>query len=219
MEERTLTRAAVPGPSHRVARSRVTWGLVCVAVCVLATPIHEVGHWLGFRLSGIPAAISFNHTYFTDRWAPSFPGAFGGPLMSIVAAWLGVLLARRGPAPLGAALALFMPMTRLVGYALFALIPKFPIAYNDEGVMALLSGTGPWTWVLALTPLLVAPLVLLWRSLARRRWSTGERAAFFLAGALLFFFVARFEAESVDPLVFPDAQARELVMPHAPRAR
>jgi hypothetical protein len=195
------------------------WTVASAVVCVLANPLHEVGHWLGFRVSGIPAAISLDHTYFTSVWAPSFPGALGGPLMSVVAAWTGIALLYYSPPlhPLGAALALFMPMTRLVPYAIFAANPRFPMMYNDEGVMGLDTGLRPWTWVFILLPGLIVPLVLLWRSLP---WSVSRKLAFVVGGAAAWYIVGfRVEAMLLDPLLFPQAQARELVMPHAPVER
>jgi hypothetical protein len=176
-----------------------------------------VGHWIGFRCSGIPAAISFDHTYFTDHWAASFPGALGGPLMSVVAAWVGVALVRFVPRwrAVGAALAVYMPLTRLVAYAIFAVNPSFPILYNDEGVMGLDTGLRPWTWVFILLPFLVAPLVFLWRALP---WATGRKLALFVGAVTSWYVVAiGIEAERLDPWLFPQAQKHELVMPHAPR--
>jgi hypothetical protein len=194
----------------------LVWTAVLIAVCVLANPLHEVGHWIGFCLAGVPAAISFDHTYFTRSWAPSFVGALGGPLMSVVAAWAGVALLYRAPRlqPIGVALALFMPMTRLIAYAIFASNPRFPMIYNDEGVMGLDTGLRGWTWVFILLPFLTVPLILLWRGL---RWTRWRRVALIVGGAVAWYVVAIWlEAGVLDPMLFPRAQGRELVMPYAP---
>jgi hypothetical protein len=193
-----------------------SWACAIVATSLLANPLHETGHLVGFRLAGIPAAISLNHTYFTKFWAPSFAGAAFGPLMSIAMAWVGVglLYLTRRLRPLGASLALFMPMTRLVAYTIFALNPRFPMIYNDEGVMGLHTGLRPWTWVFVLLPFLLLPLVLLYQALA---WPAWRKLLFIIAGAGMWYVVGvSFEAGVLDPVLFPQAQQHELVMPHAP---
>ncbi|WP_242342962.1 hypothetical protein [Anaeromyxobacter terrae] len=187
------------------------------AVVILASfPLHELGHWVGFSLAGIPAAISLNHTYFTERWEPSLAGAAGGPVATIALAWIGVyLVLRRGRLqPLGFALAVVMPFTRLATYAICAAIPR-AMAINDEGVMALDCGWPTWSWVWILLPFLVAPWVVAWRaapgSPVRKLGRFGGTAvAWVVLGLVL-------EAGVLDPRLFPDAAARELVMPHAPR--
>jgi hypothetical protein len=223
LEGGEASRAAQSGATYpRVstrARTAVWWAVALASVCLLALPIHEVGHWIAFTACRIPAAISLDHTYYTRFWAPSFAGAFGGPLMSVAAAWVGVVLVRRVPParPLGVALALFMPSTRLVAYAVFATHPHFPLIYNDEGVMGLDTGIWPWAWVLILLPFLIGPLVMLWRDLP---WTAWQKAALFAGGTAIWYAVGiRLEAGVLDPRFFPQAESRELVMPYAPRTR
>ncbi len=201
------------------ARLPVTASLVAtlVVTCLVANPLHEAGHWIGFALAGIPARISFDHTWFVDRWQPSFLGAAAGPFASVLLAWLGVLLWRRGGrlSRVGLALALVMPLTRLLSYVIFATVPGARIEVNDEGVMGLDCGVWPWTWALVLAPLLLAAWVALWRSIP---WSTGRRAILFAAASAGWIAALSFELAVLEPRFFPDAQARELVMPGPPPA-
>jgi hypothetical protein len=199
------------------ARLALVWGGALVLVAFVGNPLHEAGHWIGFRISNIPSSISFDHTYFTKFWAPSFAGALGGPLMSVLLSWVGIFVLYRVPRlrPMGAALAAFMPMTRLSAYVIFATHPQYPMSYNDEGVMGADTGMSPWTWAFLLLPLLVLPLVLLWHSL---RSPSSYKFVYFLCSAVAWYVIGfKLEAETLDPWLFPQAQARELVMPHAPK--
>jgi hypothetical protein len=195
----------------------VHWFVAFLVVCCLSNVLHEVGHWICFTAAGIPAAISLDHTYYTERWAPSFWGAAGGPFTSVLAAWLGLLLLRVAPraAPWGVALALFMPLTRLIAYALFAILPHARMEVNDEGVMGADLGWRPWTWAWILLPFLLGAWVALWRRLP---WRQPAKAGLF-AGAAVAWLVIVFgvEAMMLDPRLFPEAEARELVMPHPPK--
>src|SRR5437868_7929203 len=104
-------------------RTRVGTPLTVVGVALLGNPLHEFGHWIGYTLSGIPAGISFNHTYYLDHWAPSFAGAAGGPGLSLALSWLGVLvLTTTRFTTFGATLAIVMAYSRLLPYFVFGLL-------------------------------------------------------------------------------------------------
>ncbi|KOA19635.1 hypothetical protein CLHOM_17240 [Clostridium homopropionicum DSM 5847] len=34
-----------------------------VTIALFATPIHELGHWIGFKINGISAVLHYNYTY------------------------------------------------------------------------------------------------------------------------------------------------------------
>jgi hypothetical protein len=64
---------------------------------------------------------------------------------------------------------------------------------------------------------LVVPLVTIWRSLPP---SIYRRAAVIFAAVAIWYGLAfKLEADILDPILFPQAQARELVMPHAPKEK
>jgi hypothetical protein len=196
--------------------SRAALVLAFAVVTPAAYPLHELGHWIAFRLVGIPAAISLDHTYFTVAWEPSLAGAAGGPLASVALAWLGVVLLVRGGRlePLGLALAVVMPLTRLSTYALCAAVPR-AMAVNDEGVMALHLGWPTWSCACILLPGLLAPWAVAWHALhppPRRKLAVfGGSVAAWIALVLVL------ELGVLEPRLFPHAAARELVMPRAPR--
>jgi len=183
-----------------------------IVICVIASPLHELGHWAGFALCGVPAGISFNHTYWTSRWEPCLAGDLGGPVVSLLAAIAGLLLARRaGWRVAGLSLAFFMAMTRLVPYLFCLMIPGMHMAHNDEGVAAALLGLPLWTFAIVLAPLFGAILLSCYRTLRAGNMTKG---ALILAGILLYVgLVIILEGGLIDPRLFPSAHARELVMP------
>jgi len=185
------------------------WALV---VCLLASPIHEIGHWVGFTLCGVPAAFSFNHTFWLLAWRPCLLGDLGGPIMSLLLVGLGLLLSRfpRWRA-LGAPLTFFMALTRLVPYLLCLTIPGVRMAVNDEGVEARLVGVPLWTFALLFGVLLSGSLLLTWRRLPQ---PPRIRALMYAGGLVMYLVLSIYcEAMIADPWLFPRAQARELVMP------
>jgi hypothetical protein len=188
------------------------------AIVLLASGLlHEFGHWIGFSLVGIPAAISFDHTYFTVRWEPSLAGAAGGPIATIAFAWIGVLLLFRRRSrfeTLGRALAVVMPLTRFVTYAFCAAVPR-AMSVNDEGVMSLDCGWSTWTWVWILLPFLLGPWVMVW---IQSTASPMRKLGLFGGAAIAWVGLMVFEVTILEPRLFPEAAKRELVMPHAPQA-
>jgi len=185
------------------------WLASIVLVGGTATLQHEAGHWLGFELSGIPAGISFNHTYYLDHWAPSLAGDLGGPLATLLLSYCGLVLVGIAAArEFGAALAIGHAASRLLAYVIFALGGS--IRWNDEGVAALYLGWPDWTFVVLLAPLFILALGLSWRRLSGSRL---QRARIFAGVILAVAVLGGVETEILDPRLFPDAARRELVLP------
>ncbi|HYK97220.1 MAG TPA: hypothetical protein VEU77_02390 [Candidatus Acidoferrales bacterium] len=188
---------------------RGSWLASIILVGGTATLQHEAGHWLGFELSGIPARISFNHTYYLDHWAPSLAGDIGGPLATLLLSYCGlVLIGVAAFREFGAALAIGHATSRLLAYIVIVLTGS--IRWNDEGVAALYLGWPDWTFVLLLAPLFILALGLSWRRLSGSRL---QRAKTFAAVILAVAVLGGVETEILDPRLFPDAPRRELVLP------
>jgi len=191
------------------ALHRLRDALVVVTVAALGNPLHELGHWIGYTLSGIPAGISFQHTYYLDHWAPSFAGALGGPLLSLVLSWIGVaVLSWTRFVTLGAALAIVMAYSRLLPYLLFGVLAPSQLPFNDEGVLAIWLGWPIWSWLVIFTPLFVASIAVTWSRLAS---GTARRIALFATILVVYGIAAAFEVGVLDPIFFPGVGRRELV--------
>jgi hypothetical protein len=203
------TPPAHPDPLRDKPSSYLLWALV---FCLLASPIHEIGHWVGFTLCGVPAGVSFNHTFWLRAWRPCLLGDLGGPILSLLLVGLGLLLSRSPRwRALGAPLTFFMALTRLVPYLLCLTLPGVRMAVNDEGVAAGLVGVPLWTFALLFGFLLMGSLLLTWRRLPQ---SPRTRALMYAGGLVMYLGLSIFgEAMIADPRLFPRAQARELVMP------
>lgn len=191
-------------------RSRATSLITLLVVAALGNPLHESGHWIGYTLSGIPAGISFNHTYYLDHWAPSFAGALGGPLLSLALSWLGVvLLLRTRLVALGTALAIVMAYSRLLPYLVFGVLAPSQLPFNDEGVIAIWLGWPIWSWLAILTPLFLASIAVTW---SRLPGGTAQRIGVFAAILVVYGIAAAFEVGVLDPIFFPGVGRRELVL-------
>ena len=192
-------------PLHRIRDV-----IVVLIVAAIGNPLHELGHWVGYTLSGIPAGISFNHTYYLDHWAPSFAGALGGPLLSLGLSWLGVIvLVRTHYVAFGAALAIVMAYSRLLPYLVFGVLAPSQLPFNDEGVLAIWAGWPIWSWLLILTPLFVASIAVTW---SRLPGGATRRIGVFAAILVVYGMAAAFEVGVLDPLLFPGVGRRELVL-------
>ncbi|AGY74609.1 hypothetical protein [Clostridium autoethanogenum] len=114
--------------------------LVFLAITLIATPIHEFGHFIGFELSGIPAKFVFSYTE-PKNGLENLWGCLGGPAINLILAVIGCIIVyifrNREKVYIGMYFAITMCLTRLIAYLLFIIINPynmFPI--NDEGLIA-----------------------------------------------------------------------------------
>ena len=107
-----------------------------VAIAFFATPIHELGHWLGYKFNGISAVLSYSYTEPLTN-PDNIWGIAGGPLISLGLALLGLILvyANKRNKDIWAYFSIVMCMTRLLPYLFFVLIQN-GFLNNDEGGIA-----------------------------------------------------------------------------------
>ncbi|QSQ09683.1 hypothetical protein H0A61_02062 [Koleobacter methoxysyntrophicus] len=99
-------------------------------------PIHELGHWLGYRFNGVPAILHYNYTEPLIN-TQNIWGIAGGPLISLGLALFGLLMVyhNENNKDLWAYFSIIMCLTRLLPYILLLLMPRGFIE-NDEGLIA-----------------------------------------------------------------------------------
>lgn len=114
--------------------------LIFIVISIIATPIHELGHLLGYRLSGVPAKYSFICTE-PGNGSESLLGVLGGPLIGLLLALVGCvcvyIFREKKQRFICIYFAITMCFTRLVPYLLCILInPNGMFPINDEGLIA-----------------------------------------------------------------------------------
>ena len=196
-------------------RLAATWLGAAVIAVPLGVLLHELGHFVGYRIFGFQGVTlhyaSATHTVEKTFWQLAYRGNFEAatsllPLWKVgVATTAGILLtylvtigccvfaARKGPHPLAIALGLFAPVRFLSGIpAIVATLSgKSVLPQTDEAHVAVLTGI-PLV-LLNFAGLLV--LVLAWIWLLRRipkdhRWvSLGSLVCGLALGIYLYFFL------------------------------
>ncbi|AEB11414.1 hypothetical protein [Marinithermus hydrothermalis] len=178
------------------------WAVACLVVIpALGNPLHELGHWIGYALAGIPAAFSFNRVLPLAPEGAGLAGVAGGPLASLALAGLGVVVLYRVPrrALVGASLAAVMAYTRLLPYLLFVLGIVSP-AQNDEGMIARALGWPLWSVWLPFALAFLGILALAWRGL---KVPTAQRLGWFALLFVAYAAAAAVEVLVLDPVWFP----------------
>jgi hypothetical protein len=147
------------------AGAHMTWqrlgrlaGFVAIAG-VLGFLVHEAGHWAGGRLWGLDMYLQLNKAGPADPDAnPGFWAQItmtsGGPVVTLVQALIGVVLARRFPLP-GFALVFTAAFMRILAFAISILVNP-----NDEARIGEMLGLGPYPVHLAVIGILLALLAV-----------------------------------------------------------
>ncbi|GLC32625.1 hypothetical protein [Clostridium omnivorum] len=138
---------------------------IFLAITIIAAPIHELGHLIGWRLDGIPAKLHFNYTDAPSN-STSLLGFLGGPLISLILALAGYILVyafkKKRTIFIGVYFTITMCLTRLIPY-LYSIIlgAKDMLPINDEGVLAKILNMPIWQTYSIFTILFVSILLLL----------------------------------------------------------
>lgn len=114
--------------------------LIFIVITIIATPIHELGHLLGYWLSGISAKYGFIYTESING-SESLWAVLGGPLIGLLLALVGCIIVYNFKEKKNIFICIYftitMCLTRLLPYLLYTVIDPigaFPI--NDEGLIA-----------------------------------------------------------------------------------
>lgn len=113
-------------------------------IAIFATPIHELGHWIGYKINGITAVLHYNYTEHLTN-SDNIWGIAGGPIMSLLLALicLAMMFINNRNRGIWAYFSLVMCMSRLAPYCILLFNPN-SFLYNDEGVIGKALGIETW---------------------------------------------------------------------------
>lgn len=113
--------------------------LIFIMITLIATPIHELGHLLGYQLTGIPAKYSFISVESMNG-SESLLACLGGPTIGLLLALLGLITVYVFKARKYIYFCLYFTITmclnRLIPYLLMIIIHNIKMfQINDEGLI------------------------------------------------------------------------------------
>lgn len=168
-------------------------------LALLATPLHEFGHWIwDLLVEGQLNILQFTRVTNPDGSTAGTIGSIAaGPLASAIFAMIGIgLLHFSGKHVIrfaGATLALVSSFQRLTIYAIS--IWK-GMAANDEGIVANHFGLFDWAMALPLAAIFIASIVIVWRE------RVVERRLGYMAGTYLAVVVMTAAGFWLDSIIF-----------------
>lgn len=133
-----------------------------VILSFLARPIHELGHWIVYKLYNIDVYFTLNQVVPKDISNFKLLGEAGGPLMNVFLLLIGFwLIGRTRRKELGAALIVTNSLSRLVPYLIIALTNSWK--RNDEGIVALVLNLNPYIFYILLGCFFVLSIIICFR--------------------------------------------------------
>ncbi|HBP65384.1 MAG TPA: hypothetical protein DD730_14255 [Desulfosporosinus sp.] len=122
--------------------------LIFIIITLIATPIHEFGHWIGFQFSGISAKYSFIYVESING-SESLWGNLGGPAIGLLLALLGCMIVYifkdRKYIYYWIYFTITMCFTRLLPYLLMTPVYNSNVfQINDEGLIAKMMSVPTW---------------------------------------------------------------------------
>lgn len=128
---------------------------VLIIFLVLLFPfIHEIGHYIGYRIDGVHAFISYNMTYSSEV---SILGTLGGPMMNVTLGLISLIIIivvrkyKRFWAMVGITSLLSRLMVAGSIFTVGMIHRRILLIENDEGQLASLLGTHVvWTYIIAI---------------------------------------------------------------------
>jgi len=148
--------------------TRSNWILILAAsilIALIAIPIHELGHVIGYRLTGVAARIAYEHTILPAGARFGLSGTAFGVLSTYIVSYVGiVLIYRKRWLLVSYPLAVILSLVRVLA-SINYLIRFHTLAGLDECQMATFTGLNPYLWYVAFGALFVAAWILIIRSL------------------------------------------------------
>jgi len=142
---------------------------VSLLVGVLAIPLHELGHVIGYRLLGVAATMSYAREVLPPGESPRFLGVAGGPFLTTLVCFGAIAVVYRGKwLPAAYAVAVVASLDRVILYAMQwrpLLVQHRPSPGMDESRMAALIGASPFLWYVVFACAFVVAWTLIVRSL------------------------------------------------------
>jgi hypothetical protein len=136
-----------------------------ISVALVAIPVHELGHFVGYRLTGVAARIAFEHTTLPAGESFNLLGTAGGVFSTYVVSYIGiVLIYRKKWLPLSYPLAAILSFVRVATYVSYW-IQYHTLAGMDESLLATLTGSNPYLWYAVSTSLFITAWILIFNSL------------------------------------------------------
>jgi hypothetical protein len=136
-----------------------------ILIALIAIPVHELGHVIGYRITGVAARIAYEHTILPAGARLSLSGTTCGVLSTYIASYIGILLIYRKRWLLVAyPLAVILNLVRVLAYINYS-IRFHTLAGLDESQMATFTGLNPYFWYVPSGALFVVAWILIIRSL------------------------------------------------------
>lgn len=136
-----------------------TWFLL---LSFLARPIHELGHWIVYKIYGIDVYFTLNQVVPKEISNFKLLGEAGGPLINVLLILLGFwIIGRRRSKDLGPALIITNSLSRLVPYLIIALTDSW--TSNDEGIVASVLNLNIYTFYIILGIFFILSIIVCFR--------------------------------------------------------
>lgn len=118
--------------------------ILVLAIAFFAMPIHELGHWLGYKFSGVPVIMHYNYTELLNDNLNIW-GIAGGPLISLLLAFFALIMVylNENNKDIWAYFSNIMCLTRFIPYIVLLLMSN-NFAENDEGLIAKIMQIPVW---------------------------------------------------------------------------
>lgn len=134
-----------------------------VVLSFLSRPIHELGHWIAYKIYSIDVYFSLNQVVPKDIRNFKLLGEAGGPLINVLLVLVGFwLIGRTKIKELGAALIVTNSLSRLVPYLIIVLTNSW--ASNDEGIIALVLNFNLYTFYIMFGCFFVLSIIICFRA-------------------------------------------------------
>lgn len=154
-------------------RQWIIYIFITIVISFFFIPIHEFGHVIAGRLSGIPMSMSYARDYTLNGQAKNVFEQLGGPVFTVVLAFIGIILIYKRKLLLFAyPFSILMCMDRILVYwsGCFANVNYF-LQYkglfldSDEGLAAQMLKINPYTFSVIFQGLEVFGIILILISL------------------------------------------------------
>jgi hypothetical protein len=136
-----------------------------VLISLIAIPIHELGHVLGYRITGVAARVAYEHTVLPQGTNFGLLGTASGVFSTYIVSYLGILLIwQKRWLVMAYPLAIILSVVRIMVFGQ-SLIQFYSVSGLDEAQLAVLTGSNPLLWFAVSMVLFFAAWILIIRSL------------------------------------------------------
>lgn len=150
--------------SITINKSFWTWFVI---LSFIARPIHELGHWIVYKLYKIDVYFTLNQVVPKDVSNFKLLGEAGGPLINVFLVLIGFWIIGRGRfKELGSTLIVTSSLSRLVPYLVIALTNSW--RRNDEGIIASVLNLNLYTFYIIFGSFFILSIIICFKSNFRK---------------------------------------------------